>query len=152
MGPPSRNPADAADPPRAGQKADGIHAWDATTLRAFLDASREANDRLHGLWVLLAMTGMRRGEALGLRWADVDLDAGRIRVVQTIVQTRSVVSVGEPKTARGRRSVSLDPATAAVVREHRHRMLQERLLVGADFDNLGLVFHRLTAPGSIPTP
>jgi hypothetical protein len=81
-----RNPADAADPPRAGQKADGIHAWDAATLRAFLDASREADDRLHGLWVLLAMTGMRRGEALGLRWADVDLDAGRTRVVQTIVR------------------------------------------------------------------
>jgi integrase len=104
--------------------------------------SREADDRLHGLWVVLAMTGMRRGEALGLRWADVDLDAGRTRVVQTIVQTRSVVSVGEPKTARGRRSVSLDPATIAVLREHRHRMLQERVLVGADFDNLGLVFHQ----------
>lgn len=142
MGPLSRNPADAADPPRAGQKSDGVHAWDAKTLREFLDASRESEDRLHGLWVLLATTGMRRGEALGLRWADVDLDAGRVRVVQTIVQTGRVVSVGEPKTARGRRSVSLDPGTVAALREHRHRMLQERLLVGADFNDLGLVFHR----------
>jgi integrase len=137
-----RNPADAADPPRAGQKSDGVHAWDATTLRQFLDASRAAEDRHHALWVLLATTGMRRGEALGLRWGDVDLDAGRARIVQTITQTRNVVSVGEPKTARGRRPISLDPATVAVLRAHRHRMLQERLLVGSDFDDLGLVFHQ----------
>ena len=137
-----RNPADAADPPRAGQKSDGVHAWDAPTLRQFLDASRSAEDRHHALWVLLATTGMRRGEALGLRWSDVDLDAGRARIVQTIIQTRNVVSVGEPKTARGRRPISLDAATIAVLRAHRHRMLQERLLVGPDFDDLGLVFHQ----------
>jgi integrase len=137
-----RNPAGAADPPRGGQKADSVHSWPAATLRQFLDASRLANDRHHALWVLLATTGMRRGEALGLRWNDVDLDAGRIRIVQTIIQTRSLVSVGEPKTGRGRRPVSLDPATVAVLRAHRHRMLQERLLVGADFDDLGLVFHQ----------
>ena len=137
-----RNPADAADPPRGGQKSDGVQAWDSSTLRQFLDASRTADDRNHALWVLLSTTGMRRGEALGLRWSDVDLDAGRARIVQTIIQTSSVVSVGEPKTARGRRPISLDPATVAVMRSHRHRMLQERLLVGADFDDLGLVFHQ----------
>ena len=142
MGRLARNPADAADPPRAGQKPDGIHSWDAATLRRFLEASGEAGDRLHGLWVLLATTGMRRGEALGLRWSDLDLEAGRTRVVQTIIQIAGVVSVGEPKTGRGRRSVSLDSATVAVLRDHRHRMRQERLLVGADFSDLGLVFHQ----------
>ena len=84
---------------------------------------------------------MRRGEALGLRWADVDLDAGRVRVVQTITQTRGRIVVGDPKTARGRRPVALDGATIAVLREHRRRMLEERLLVGSDFDDNGLVFH-----------
>lgn len=137
-----RNPTDAADPPRAGQKSDGVHSWDAQTLRGFLDASRRDEDRYHAFWVLLATTGMRRGEALGLRWSDVDLDAGRARIVQTIIQTAGVVSVGEPKTARGRRPISLDPATVSVLRAHRHRMLQERLLVGADFADLGLVFHQ----------
>lgn len=117
-----RNPADAADPPHAGQKSDGVHTWDAATLRQFLDESRTAEDRYHALWVLFATTGMRRGEALGLRWSDVDLD--------------------EPKTARGRRPLSLDPATVAVLRAHRHRMRQERLLVGPDFADLGLVFHQ----------
>ena len=138
----ARNPADAADPPRAGQKSDGVHAWDAATLRAFLDASRSSGDRLHALWVLLATTGMRRGEAIGLRWSDVDLDTGRFRIVQTITQTRSMVTVGEPKTARGRRSVALDTATVAVLRDHRRRMVEERLLVGPDFADEGLVFHQ----------
>src|ERR1700687_3504674 len=112
------------------------------SFRCFLEASHAADDRLHPLWVLLATTGMRRGEALGLRGADLGLDDGKARIVQTIIQTSNLVSISEPKTARGRRSISLDPATLGVLREHRHRMLQERLLVGADFNDLGLVFHQ----------
>lgn len=138
----ARNPADAADPPRAGQKSDGIKTWDAPTLRTFLERSRESGDRLHPLWVVLATTAMRRGEAIGLRWKDVDLDNGRLRVVQTITQTRSKVTVGEPKTASGRRSIALDPATVAVLREHRKAMLEERMLVGPDFSDEGLVSHQ----------
>ena len=137
----ARNPTDAADPPRGGQKSDSVHAWDAATLRSFLESSRESNDRLHALWVVLASTGMRRGEALGMRWSDVDLDAGRLRVVQTITQVRSTVAIGEPKTAKGRRSIALDDGTVAVLRAHRKLMLEERLLVGPDFADEGLVFH-----------
>lgn len=137
----ARNPADAADPPRASQKSDGVQAWDAATLRTFLARSRESGDRLHALWVLLATTGMRRGEAIGLRWKDVDLDKGRLRIVQTITQTRSKVTIGEPKTSSGRRSIALDNATIDVLRDHRKAMLEERLLVGPDFSDEGLVFH-----------
>jgi integrase len=136
-----RNPADAADAPRGGQKSDGVHSWDAATLRQFLAASAASGDRLHPLWVLLATTGMRRGEALGLRWSDVDLDAGRLRVVQTIIQVRSKVTVGEPKTARGRRPIALDGGTVAVLREHRKRAVEERMLVGPAFEDRDLVFH-----------
>jgi integrase len=133
----TRNPADAADAP----KSDGVQSWDAATLRQFLAASSASGDRLHALWVLLATTGMRRGEALGLRWSDVDLDAGRLRVVQTIIQVRSKVTIGEPKTARGRRPVALDAGTVAILREHRRRSVEERMLVGPDFEDRGLVFH-----------
>ena len=138
----ARNPTDAADPPRAGQKADGVPAWDAATLRTFLSRSRESGDRLHALWVLLATTGMRRGEAIGLRWKDVDFDHGRLRVVQTITQTRGKVTIGEPKTKSGRRSIALDDATVSVLRDHRKAMLEERMLVGPDFADEGLVFHQ----------
>lgn len=138
----ARNPADAADPPPGGQKSDTVEAWDAPTLRRFLTASAAAEDRLHPLWVLLATTGMRRGEALGLRWRDVDFEGGRVSVVQTIIQIGSKASISEPKTRRGRRAISLDPATVAVLREHRRRTLQDRLLVGPDFTDLDLVFHK----------
>jgi integrase len=85
---------------------------------------------------------MRRGEALGLRWTDLDLDVGRLRVVQTVIQMRSMVAIGEPKTARGRRPIALDKATVAVLREHRRKMLEKRLLVGPDFDDHSFVFHQ----------
>jgi integrase len=137
----ARNPADAADAPRGGQKSDGVRSWDAATLRQLLAASAASGDRLHPLWVLLATTGMRRGEALGLRWSDIDLDTGRLRVLQTIIQVRSKVTVGEPKTARGRRPIALDAGTVAVLRQHRKSALEERMLVGAAFEDRGLVFH-----------
>lgn len=51
--------------------------------------------------------GLRKGEALGLRWEDVDLDAGTLRVEQTLQRTKQGLSFGPPKTARGRRTVPL---------------------------------------------
>jgi integrase len=84
---------------------------------------------------------MRRGEALGLRWSDIDLSAGRCRVTQTVIQVGSKVSTSEPKTSSGRRGLSLDSATVAVLREHRRRTLEQRLLVGSSFTDNDLVFH-----------
>ena len=52
------------------------------------------------------------------------------------------VSIGEPKTAHGRRPIALDKGTVAALRDHRRRMLEERLLIGPDFADAGLVFHR----------
>lgn len=137
----ARNPADAADPPRVDQHSGGVQAWDAVTLRRFLDGSRAAQDRLYPLCALLATTGMRRGEALGLRWSDVDLTTGRLRVVQTVIQIGGKVALGDPKTARGRRAIKLDKATVAILRAHRHTMNQKRLQVGPDFTDQDLVFH-----------
>ena len=62
--------------------------------------------------------------------------------MQTIIQTRSNVMIGEPKTLHGRRPIALDKGTIAVMREHRRRMLEERLMIGPDFNDQGLVFHQ----------
>jgi integrase len=138
----AKNPADQADPPRVPVNTDNMPTWTAEQLRMFLEFTASMDDRNHALWVLLATTGMRRGEALGLRWQDVDLDAGRLRVVQTVLSINGKISVSEPKTARGRRPVSLDPSTVAALREHRRLMLEERMVVAADHADEGLVFHR----------
>jgi Phage integrase, N-terminal SAM-like domain len=76
----ARNPAKTASPPTAAQaKAPEMHPWSTAQLAAFLRWS-EGSSQHHALWYVLAFTGMRRGEALALRWRDVDLDAGTVSV------------------------------------------------------------------------
>jgi integrase len=139
----AKNPVDQADPPRVPVDADNVQTWTAEQLREFLSFTASSGDRNHALWVLLATTGMRRGEALGLRWQDVDLNTGRLRVVQTLLSINGKIAVSEPKTARGRRPIALDPATVAVLREHRREVLEERMLVAPDHYDEGLVFSRV---------
>ncbi len=134
----ARSPADAADPPslRATRKR-VMRTWSAAELQAFLESVR--NDRLAGCWRFLAMTGCRRGEALGLRWRDVDLDAGRAMIVQTLVGNRVV---SETKSERGRRTVALDPGTVAALREHRRAQQTERRALGPTYQDDDFVFCR----------
>lgn len=137
----ARNPADAADPPRASaDNRPTMATWTAEQVRAFIAHTGE--HRLYAAFLLLATTGMRRGEALGLRWDDLDLVAGRASVVQTVIVVNHKVMVGSPKTAAGRRTVALDPGTVSALREHRRRQLAERMLMGAGFTDQGLVFCR----------
>lgn len=134
-----RNPIDAADPPRIG--GDGtreLKTWSAEQLRAFLTATH--GDRLSPIWHLLAMTGMRRGEALGLRWEDVDLEAGRLSVRRALIPNGAVVVVSEPKTARGRRSVALDPETVEVLKSQAAQQLDDQERKGDAWSDTGLVF------------
>jgi len=65
------------------------------------------------------MTGLRRGEALGLRWIDVNIDRGELAVRQTLLLVSGRIEVSRPKTARGRRVVALDPSTADILAKHR---------------------------------
>jgi integrase len=136
-----RNVADSADPPRAAASSrPEMKTWSAEQVRAFLDHT--AAHRLRAAWVVLATTGMRRAECLGLRWRDVELDAGRAHVSQTVIMVGHDAVVGSPKTARSRRTVALDPGTVAVLHEHRRRQIAERLEMGAGFTDNGLVFCR----------
>ncbi len=115
--------------------------WTANQLETFLDGVQ--GDKLGAAYHLLASTGMRRGEALGLRWSDADLDAGRAAIRQTVIAVNHVPTFGTPKTAKGRRTLSLDDNTVTVLREHRKRQLAERLLMGAGWTDHGLVFCRV---------
>ncbi|MCA0331670.1 MAG: site-specific integrase [Actinobacteria bacterium] len=140
-----RNPADFADPPRPAP-ASQMRTWSAGELKTFLDDV--ADDRLAGAWWLLATTGMRRGEVLGLHWRDIDLDAGVLQIIQTLITTdvqrkgMPGMAWGTPKTGKGRRRVALDPATVAALRAHRSRQNQERLAFGGAYEELDLVVCR----------
>lgn len=76
-------------------------------------------------------TGFRRGEIVGLRWQDVDLDGGCITVRQTVEQTKAGIAFKPPKTAKSRRSVRVPESGVSVLREHRAEQEQQERLVGA---------------------
>ncbi len=85
---------------------------------------------------------MRRRELLGLRWKDVDLDGARLSVRQQLVRAAEQVTFGPPKTKAGRRSISLDPGTVAVLRAHQKAQQRERWNFGEAYEDHDLVFCR----------
>jgi len=135
----SRNPLDAADPPR--KKGDGtreMRTWTKEQLKAFLESV--ADERLSPLWHTIAMTGMRRGEAIGLRWSDVDLENGRLSVRRALIPINREVVVSEPKTIKGRRVIALDPGTVEVLKGQASRQLDEQKKWDEAWVETGLVF------------
>jgi integrase len=90
--------------------------------------------------VLIAATGLRKGEALALRWDRVDLDAGTVKVAATISRINQKLVISEPKTDRSRRTVPLPPAVVAMLRKHRTDQKAERLRAGNQWTDSGLVF------------
>lgn len=140
------NPADAAH--RLPTARAEMTTWSGAELARFLAAVRD--DPRFALWRLAATTGLRRGEVLGLRWRELDLEAGRLRVTQQRVRGADGLGFGAPKTAKGRRSVALDPTTVAAMRAHRVRQNEERLAFGPGYQDADLVFAR--ADGSPEDP
>lgn len=121
----ARNPADSADPPKSRASRQGeFSTWSADELRRFLEFVRA--DNLYPLWLLLATTGMRRGEVLGLRWCDIDLPRAEAAIRQTVVSHNYRIAMSEPKTARGRRLVALDGHTVAALEAYRDEKSPER--------------------------
>jgi integrase len=136
----SRDPTDAADPPSAtAAKAKTMRTWSAEELGRFLGAV--ADDRLFAAWRIAATTGMRRGEVLGLRWRDVDLDAARASVAQTKIEGKGAPRDSTPKGGRGR-SIALDAGTVAALRDHRKAQVAERMMLGPGWQDTDLVFCR----------
>lgn len=111
-----RNVVALADPPslQARKRAE-IKAWDIDQLVRFLDEI--ASHRLSPAFFLAAHTGMRRGELLGLRWRDLDLDANRVAVRQALVSVAYEVSISDVKTGTSRRTIDIDADVVQVLRD-----------------------------------
>ncbi len=132
-----RNPVALTQPPKA-KRASGRKGWTVEEARTFLAAI--SDHRLYALFHLGLITGMRRGELLGLRWADVDLEHGAIAVVQQLATVRGQPVMKDLKTESSDRILAIGPRSVEVLRTHKTRQAAEHVVLGLDSRNPELVF------------
>ena len=126
----------------------GPRVWSGDQLRLFLDSTSE--DELGTLWRFIAATGCRRGEALGLRWVDLDLAAATACITRQRTIAGGSVVEGAPKTSAGARTIALDASTVRALRTWRKRQTEHRLSTGAAWIDSGLVFTHTNGAGLWP--
>lgn len=131
-----RNAAALVGSPKVDQYE--INPLTPSEARIFLDAMKE--DRLEALYSVALTTGLRQGEALGLRWQDVDLELGYLRVSKQLQRIDGRLQLVEPKTARSRRSLAMPRTIVEGLRKHRERQEFERKQAGESWTETGLVF------------
>lgn len=132
----AHNPAAAVKRPGvARREAKHASAVDVNKLLLCADGLRYRN-----VLVLIAATGLRRGEALALHWSDVDLENGVLAIRGTLGRVGGQLVITEPKTDRSRRSVPIPAALVAMLRTHRADQAAERLAAGDQWRDRGLVF------------
>lgn len=131
-----RNPAVTVELPKPPKSR--TVTWSPQDLSRFLDAI--SDDPLHLLFQLLGLVGLRRGEVVALRWQDVDLNRGLLRVEQSMVNVGGKHVLGPPKSAAGARTVALDDETTR--RLHWHQSKQQLEVLRVTGSNVGpeLVF------------
>ena len=133
-----RNAADLVDPPRVSHEE--FRPLTPAEAQALLAAV--SGDRLEALYSVALALGLRQGEALGLRWEDVDFDTGTLRVSQSLQRIEKKFTFVEPKTRRSRRTLALPAIATVALRAHRTKQLEERLAAGPMWEEHGLVFTR----------
>ncbi|MEP7112315.1 MAG: tyrosine-type recombinase/integrase [Ilumatobacteraceae bacterium] len=144
----------AVSPPRVPRPE--LSVWTVDQLRDFLSVA--SSHRLSAAFVLLATTGMRRGEVLGLRWSDIDFNDRSVSIVRTLTVVAGRPVVTTPKTTASRRLVYVDSSTVDALRDHRDESMVTRdgyvfqstdgqPVNPASFSN---TFDRLVARGGLP--
>jgi integrase len=113
-----------------------------------LIAAKESNDRFYALYHLAIATGMRQGELLGLKWADLDIELGMLQVQRQLTMMRGGgFGFTAPKTKAGTRRIDLGQHTLEVLQDHRQQQFQETLAAGSRWEENDLIF-----PSTIGTP
>jgi integrase len=131
-----RNVARMAELP--GWEPAEVRPWSADEALAFLQAAKP--DPLYPAFVLLLLYGMRRGEALGLRWQDVDLDAGLLRVRQQIGRVSGELRSGPLKTRAGNRDLPIPAQARSALLARQQQQAADREAFGRAWQDTGLVF------------
>ncbi|WP_345151451.1 site-specific integrase, partial [Nonomuraea rubra] len=99
-----------------------------------------ATDRLYALFHLIAFRGLRRGEACGARWIDLDFDEGVLAVAKQLTVVDGRIEESDPKTEFSDGVAALDKGTLATLRSHRQRQLAEKQHSGHAWQDSGRIF------------
>ena len=143
----SHNPADAITAPRP-QRSE-IHTMNEDDLSTFLEADEKTP--YHVLFYTALFTGMRRGELLALRWCDVDLLLCQVYVIRSLHYLRTgEIVFRAPKTAKGRRMVSLSPSAAKLLQEHKDKQAAQHTMLGIPVKDDDLVFSDFAGKPLLP--
>lgn len=137
----AENAASAVKRPTATRRADGrdeARHMTPAQVRTVLTAAE--GTRYAPIFSLIAATGLRRGEALALRWEDVDLDEGSLTVTGTLGRAGGVLVRSTPKSARSRRSLGLTPGIVTMLRKRRIAQLEAKMRAGSRWQETGYVF------------
>ena len=138
------NPCSAVEAPTP--KTQEMQYWTQEQAQQFLNQVR--NYRLYALYRLAITTGMRRGEMLGLTWENIDFDQQQVRVRYTLQSLlKGEWKLSPPKTEASIRTIAIGEDDVQILRTHRRQQAEERLLLGPEYEDNGLVF-----PTSIGTP
>jgi integrase len=124
-----------------------MKVWTPEQAGRFLEVAR--HHAYHPLWDLALNTGMRRGELLGLRWDDIDLERATLAIRRTVEPVRGGLTVQRPKNGR-ERLIELDATGVAILREHRARQGERRLKLGDAWEDPDIVL--ATNIGTYITP
>jgi integrase len=130
-----RNATDGIKAPKPKKKE--INPLDPDQTKTFLH--EVCGDHLQALYVLAIHRGLRQGELLGLKWEDVDLEAGILQVKRTLSLTKDGHVFEQPKNGKGR-SIELTQASIEALRRHLARQLEEIEVLGDDYRDQGLIF------------
>lgn len=132
-----RNPVALTQPPRA-KRATARKSWTVEEAKTFLAANRK--HRLYALFHLGLVTGLRRGELLGLRWSDLDVEHGTVEVAQQLAVVRGRPVMKDLKTESSDRILAIGQRAVEVLEEHRTRQAAEHVVLGLDVSDVELVF------------
>lgn len=135
----SSNPVEDVSKPKVERQE--VEVLEPSEAAALMAAARTT--RLFPIVLLALGTGLRRGEILGLRWTDIDLDRRALSVAQSLEQTKAGLRFKTPKTKRSRRTIALSPSLAEELQSHRAKQAADRLAFGMGRDPAGLVFTRI---------
>jgi integrase len=133
-----RNATEAVKPSQLTREE--IRPLSAEQVKMIFETASEAGDRLQGLYVLAVTTGLRQSELLGLKWEDVDLEAGTLQVRRTLTKTKDGPVLSAPKTKGSRRTVRLSQMALEALKSHLQRQLGEIDRAGDLWQENGLIF------------